>query len=878
VPQELPTGSVTLLLTDVEGSTRLLHELGPNAYAEVLAAHRRVIREACGRHGGAEVDTQGDAFFFVFQAAPAALGAAAELTEELSSSPVRVRVGVHTGSPLRAEEGYVGVDVHRAARIAAAGHGGQVLVSQSTAALVDGDLRDLGTHRFKDLLAPERVYQLGTEEFPPIRSLRRTNLPVAAWPLLGRERELAELRALIEDGRRLVTLSGPGGSGKTRLALQAAAELSEDFLDGTFFVALAPLRDLSAVTGAVADAVGLQHDEDVAEWLSTRNVLLVLDNLEHLEGVAATVSELLVGDVVVLATSRGPLHLSAEQELPVEPLPDDAAAELLISRAAAAGRQLAAGEEVAALCRRLDNLPLAIELAAARTRLLSPRALLERLEDSLALLSGGALDLPERQRTLQATIEWSHDLLDPEAQAVFRRLAVFRGSFTLEAAEAIASAGLDELQALRDQSLLKTLGDDRFFLLETLREYARTRLDSAGETSGLALQHARWYLARLEDIDPTVRGPSTADIFDWCSAEEDNLRAMLDRLTAISPAEAARACELLNPYWIARGKATEGRDRLQTLLTGELPAAPRAALLARLALDEEALGHYDAALAAAVEATRLGETLGDHRTIAAALEVRAGVARRRGDFDEAVRFGRLALEHAPVGESNRARLLSNLALFLTGAGQEGEARAMLLEALDLVRSQGDAMGEAHVALRLANLDLYADDFEGALVGFSTALDKSRRVGQPLVEAAAHGGRGQALLGLGRRREARAACRRSLDLADAAGATPSVGYTLGLIALAAGAADLRSAARIRGTVAALEDEGGFKLDAGDEEFARRFEQPLIEALGRETWAREQAAGATMTLEESIALARSLTDRDVTDEAPAVGFSSSTREWI
>jgi predicted ATPase/class 3 adenylate cyclase/Flp pilus assembly protein TadD len=872
VRQELPSGTVTLLFTDVEGSTRLLHELGAAAYAEVLEAHRRVIREACGRQRGVEVDTQGDAFFFAFGAAPAALAAAAELTEALSSGPVRVRVGVHTGSPLRAEEGYVGVDVHRAARIAAAGHGGQVLVSQSTAALVDGDLRDLGTHRFKDLLAPERVYQLGTEDFPRIRSLQRTNLPVAAWPLLGRQRELAELGALIKDGRRLVTLSGPGGSGKTRLALQAAAELSEDFLDGTFFVALAPLRDLSAVTSAVADAVGLRPDEDVAEWLSTRNVLLVLDNLEHLEGVAATVSELLVGDVVVLATSRAPLHLSAEQELPVEPLPDDAAAELLISRAAAAGRQLEADEAVAALCRRLDNLPLAIELAAARTRLLSPRALLERLDDSLALLSGGALDLPERQRTLRATIEWSHDLLDREAQAAFRRLSVFRGSFTLEAAEGIASAGLDELEALRDQSLLKTLGNDRFFLLETLREYARNRLDGAGETGGFALRHARWYLARLEEIDPAVRGPFTAEIFDWCSAEEDNLRAMLDLLTEMSTAEAARACELLNPYWIARGKAAEGRDRLQTVLAYKPPAAPRAALLACLAHDEEVLGHYDAALAAAVEAIRLAEILGDRRTLATALGIRGGVARRRGDFDEAVRFGRLALEHATVvGDFNRARLLSNLGLFLTGAGREEEARATLLEALDLFRRQGDPMGEAHVALRLANLDLYADDFENALVGFSTALDKSRKVGQPVVEAAAHGSRGQALLGLGRRREARAALREALDLAEASGSTPVVGYGLGLIALAADAADLRAAARILGAVAASQDEGGFKLDKGDEEFARRFEQPLIEALGEETWVQEKAAGATMTLEESIALARSLTERDVTDEAAAVGVS-------
>ena len=329
-------------------------------------------------------------------------------------------------------------------------------------------------------------------------SLGRTNLPVAAWPLLGRERELAEIRGLVTGGVRLLTLTGPGGSGKTRLALQAAAELAEQFLDGTFFVALAPLRDTNAVRSAVAESVGLQPDDDVADWLASRRVLLVLDNLEHLQGVATVVSELLVGEVVVLATSRAPLHLSAERELPVEPLPDEAAAELFVGRAAAAGRNIAVDETVTAVCRRLDNLPLAIELAAARAKLLSPAALLQRLDEALPLLASGAIDLPERQRTLRATIEWSYDLLDPEARAAFRRLSVFRGSFTLDAAEAITGADLDQLAALLDHSLLKTLGDERFFLLETLREYARERLDDAGETAEYALRHARWYLDRLQ--------------------------------------------------------------------------------------------------------------------------------------------------------------------------------------------------------------------------------------------------------------------------------------------------------------------------------------------------------------------------------------------
>jgi predicted ATPase len=555
-----------------------------------------------------EVDTQGDAFFFAFEAAPAALAAAAELTEALSSGPVQVRVGLHTGTPLVSDDGYAGVDVHRAARIAASGHGGQVLVSQATASLVDGELRDLGEHRFKDLLAAERVYQLGSRDFPPLRSLGRTNLPVAAWPLLGRERELAEIRSLVADGVRLLTLTGPGGSGKTRLALQAAAELSEEFLDGTFFVALAPLRGAKAVRSTLADAVGLQPDDDLAGWLASRRVLLVLDNLEHLPGVAAIVSELLVGDVVVLATSRARLHLSAERELPVEPLPDEAAAELFVSRAAAAGASIAVDQTVTAVCRRLDNLPLAIELAAARAKLLSPAALLQRLEQALPLLASGAVDVPERQRTLRATIDWSHDLLDADAQAAFRRLSVFRGSFTLDAAEAITRADLDQLAALLDHSLLQALGDERFFLLETLRTYARDRLDEAGETADYALRHARWFLDRLHANYPDRLGARQPEIVAWYDADEDNLRAMLDRLSDAAPIEAARAAYMLHFFWRTRGAVAEEHERLRGLLArGGLPTQSRAALLVRLADVDMHVGRVDASEAAAREALALAQ-------------------------------------------------------------------------------------------------------------------------------------------------------------------------------------------------------------------------------------------------------------------------------
>ena len=862
--RELPTGSVTLLFTDVEGSTKLLHELGAESYAEALAAHRRVIRAACARHDGVEVDTQGDAFFVAFTTAPAALAAAAELTEALSSGPVRVRVGLHTGTPLLSDEGYVGVDVHRGARIAASGHGGQVLVSQETASLVDGDLHDLGEHRFKDLLAAERVYQLGSRDFPPLESLGRTNLPVAAWPLLGRERELAEIRAFVAGGVRLLTLTGPGGSGKTRLALQAAAELSDEFLDGTFFAALAPLRKTQAVRSTVAEAVGLQADDDVAAWLASRRVLLVLDNLEHLQGVAAVVGELLGDEVVVLATSRAPVHLIAERELPVEPLADEAAAELFVSRAAAAGSIIALDETVTAVCRRLDNLPLAIELAAARAKLLSPAALLRRLDQALPLLASGAVDLPERQRTLRATIEWSHDLLDPDAQAAFRRLSVFRGSFTLDAAEAITGADLDQLAALLDHSLLKALGDERFFLLETLREFARERLDEAGETADYALRHARWYLDRLQTNYADRLGARQPEVLAWYDAEEDNLRAMLDRLSDAAPTEAARAGYLLHFFWRTRGAVAEEHDRLRGLLArGDLPQQPRAALLVRLSDIDMHVGRVEASEAAAREALTLAHPGTEPHYIA--LAELSFYSIHRGDTEEAVRLGRQAAEEAEMlDEAPRIQAIHNLADILTRVGLTKEARSVLERFVREARRSGLMTFETLGLADLGALDLIEHDYESSRAAYAAALTQLRSRGDKYWEMETLKGIGLASLGLGQRGEARAAFAEMLDLALVEKRTHSV-YVAGAlsgIALAADPAAADRAARLRGAVAQLNSDAGVVMNAYDEaaaELEAGFERELVAGLGEEAWERAKAAGSTMTLEQALAVARFLCGR-------------------
>jgi predicted ATPase len=861
VHRELPTGTVTFLFTDVERSTRLLHELGAEAYAEALAAHRQVIREACDRHHGVEVDTQGDAFFFAFVTAPAALAAAAELTEALMPGPVCVRVGLHTGMPLLSDEGYVGVDVHRGARIAASGHGGQVLVSQETAALVDGELRDLGEHRFKDLLAPERVYQLGSLDFPPLNSLGRTNLPVAAWPLLGRERELAEIRGLVTGGVRLLTLTGAGGSGKTRLALQAAAELAEQFLDGTFFVALSPLRDTDAVLSTVAESVGLQPDDDVADWLAARRVLLVLDNLEHLQGVATVVSNLLVGDVVVLATSRAPLHLSAEREMPVEPLPDKAAAELFVGRAAAAGRNIAVDETVTAVCRRLDNLPLAIELAAARAKLLSPAALLQRLDKALPLLASGTIDLPERQRTLRATIEWSHDLLDPEARAAFRRLSVFRGSFTLDGAEAVTGAELDQLAALLDHSLLKTLGDERFFLLETLREYARERLDEAGETAEFALRHARWYLDRLRAKYSDRLLSQRREILAWYEVEEDNLRAMLDRLTDAAPIEAANAGYVLHIFWRARGAIAEEHERLSGLLALDgLPGQSRSALLVRLSDVEMHLGHVEAAGATARAALALAEPGTEPHWLAVA-EL-AFHALHLGDADEAVRLGQEALEEAErLDDAVRVQAIGHLATILMGVNRNDEARSVYEQCVREARRSGFASIETLALADLGGLNLLEHDYASARAAYGAALMQLRSRADKHYELESLRGIGLASLGLKQRDEARAAFAEMLELALAATRTHSlfVAGALSGIALAADPAAASHAARLRGAVAQLNSDADVVTNAysgADDELERHFERELMPLLGDEAWEREKTAGSTMTLEQAIELAHSL----------------------
>jgi len=751
---DLPSGTVTFLFTDVEGSTRLLHELGAEDYAEALAEHRRVIREACTRSGGAEVDTQGDAFFFAFPTAPEALAAAGEMTEALASGPIQVRIGLHTGTPLLTEEGYVGGDVHRAARIAAAGHGGQVLVSSSTAQLVELELTDLGEHRLKDLSAAERIFQLGDGHFPALKSLHRTNLPVPATAFLGRESELAAVLSLLsQEDTRLLTLTGPGGTGKTRLALQAAAEASDAFPDGIWWIPLAPLSDPSLVLETAAQVVGSKNG--LAEHIADKSMLCLFDNFEQVVEAGAGLAELLSAcpNLAVLVTSRERLRVSGEQTYPVPPLAESDGEALFVARARAVDPSFTKSEDVAELCARLDELPLALELAAARTALFSPKQLLERLSQRLDLLKGER-DADPRQQTLRATIEWSYDLLSEEEQRLFARLSVFAGGCTYETAEEVCDAEPDTLQSLLDKSLLRKRESElgpRYWMLETIREYASERVEESGEAEEIRGRHAEFFLALAEEAEPHLFAESP-EWLELIEREHDNIRAALDWLEASRDFEhALRLAGAVSRFWYRRGHLVEGERRLDHLLVAyENPTAARAKALngaARLAYHT---GDVATTRVRAEEALALHRALenawgaADSRYLLGAASTEEDFAAAQQFFEESVReFRELGDDHyvlvatralawmcLELGERERHRALheDNLRLARAVGNVRMEARSLSVLA-DVPLEEGriqDALSMMSEAYRLDRDGGYVADVASDLFGFAELLSAQRK--------------------------------------------------------------------------------------------------------------------------------------------------------
>lgn len=728
---DLPRGTVTFLFTDVEGSTRLLRELGPGRYAEVMSEQRRVLRDAFATEGGVVVDTQGDAFFVVFVSAPGALRAAEDAQRTLANRPVNVRMGLHTGSPLLDEDGYVGVDVHRAARIAAAGHGGQVLVSAATALLAERELRDLGEHRLKDLSAAERIYQLGDREFPPLRSLQRTNLPVPATPFMGRERELAEAGVLLEQGR-LLTLTGPGGTGKTRLGLQLAAEAAERHPDGVFWVPLAPLTDPELVLEAAGQVLGSKNG--LAEHVGDKSLLLMLDSFEHVVEAAAEVDRLLAAcpNLCLLVTSRELLRLPAEQAYPVPPLEPSDGAALFLARARAADPGFRADDAVEELCARLEQLPLALELAAARVRVLSPRQLLDRLSQRLDLLKAGR-GVDPRQQTLRATIEWSHDLLDADERRLFARLAVFQGGCTLEDAERVCDAELDILESLVDKSLVRVRDGDRFWMLETIRAFALERLEALGEAESLRARHAEHVLTLCVEAEPEILGVAPKAALDRLDRELENIRGALDWLEGTGRTEQAMQIGGATwEFWCLRNRWGEGWRRLERLLATDEGSPPlRAKVLLGSAHLAAAAGPDGKAVqrARAEESLRLQREVGDAWAIAFAEFQLAAVHFVEEDFAAALPLCEQSVERMrAIGDEHRAlQALQGLAMCCREVGDLERAKTLARELRDGSQAAGDRTMEAAAFFHLA---LAARD-EGRVADALALLNEDHRILQEI---------------------------------------------------------------------------------------------------------------------------------------------------
>jgi predicted ATPase/class 3 adenylate cyclase len=801
----LPGGTVTLLFTDIEGSTRLLDALGP-AYAEALAEHRRRVRAAVAEHGGVEVDTQGDAFLCAFESAREAVFAATAAQTALAGTPVRVRIGVHTGEPALTDEGYVGLDVHRGARICAAAHGGQILVSSTTRDLLDGsvELRDLGAHRLKDLAEPQHLYQLVADELeqnfaPPRSETAPSNLPRPSSPLVGRTDEIASLVELVREGTRLVTLTGPGGSGKTRLSLAVADELTPAFPDGAFFVGLAAVTDPDLVPSMIASALGVNElsGQSLARLLGARHMLLVLDNLEHLPDASPHIAGVLDAgpDVVVLATSRAPLRLTAERVFEVPPLPDDDAVALFAERA-----HTTAAAEVAELCRRLDGLPLAIELAAAQASVLSPAAILARLEQRLSLPTRGPRDVPERQRTLRATVEWSVDLLDDEARQVFARLSVFAGGFTLDAAEAVCGDNvLEALATLVDHSLLRRTGE-RFWMFETIREFARDSLAESEEQNELHERHAAYFLA-LAETAYAGRLEAETRWADALESELDNLRAALDLLAA-DPARFLQLAGALGWLFHLHSHLAEGRERL---------------------------------------AAALSEPEGDPHHRARALVGAGAIAGWTGDLGNA----REPLESAialwrELDEPVEAALATEaLGWVLFVCGEDGKSLQRFEEALELQRRIGRPLLVNRALAGVCQLLVALGDTDAAEPRAHELLELSRRDDDVRSEHFAHHFLADCALIRGDCATADDRYRRSLLAALPLGDAIETSFEIqGVGMAAAGLGRPERALRLGGAAAAIWDETGAALDV-------RFWLALLEKWfthAREALPAEEAAAA------------------------------------
>ena len=909
--RDVPGGTVTFLFTDIEGSTKLLERLRAK-YAELLADHREILRSAFLQWNGHEVDMQGDAFFVSFSRAADAVGCAMAAQRALASHEwpdgvaVRVRMALHTGEPMISDAKYVGIDVHVAARIASAGHGGQVLLSQSTQSLVHGDLpagatlRDLGPHELKDIRLPQQIFQLDIvglpTDFPALRTVASPhipphNLPARLTALVGRERELETIREMVlQRETRLLTLTGTGGAGKTRLALEAAVALLAAFRDGVFFVDLSSVAHPHLVASAVAHVLGLQETgadpvlEIVKRFLKSRQVLLVLDNFEHVLPGAADVADLIEScpSLKVLATSREPLHLQLERDVPVHPLavpdlrrPQAAAAlgewpslALFVLRARAAQPDFMLNEgnarSVAEICVRLDGLPLAIELVAARMKVLTPAAILARLDRQLTLLRSGVSDFPGRHRTLEATIDWSYELLTTGEQALFRRLAAFAGGWTLEAAEAVVEVNemdvLEGIDALLDKSLLwrgtQPDAESRFGMLETVRAFARQQLEASGERETTCRRHAAHFLSVAERLDSELLGPRQTPSLDVLERELDNIRAALEWSHDADRVTGLRLASALWLFWFLRGRLSEGRGRIEGFLaTAAASRSARAKALFAGGFLAQSQGDYDAALAMHEESVAIYRELGDRPGIGLALFGLGRVAHEQGKaaaarelLEQSLTIARELKDETAIGL--RVTSLAHAAL---AASDLVRARALFDEGLTRWRRLGGRQGVAYALSGLGDVLRAEGDAAAARPLYEEALAIQRGLGDRANMPISLRRLGFVTLEQGDLPAACAYLEEALVLSEELGSRSGLANSLEAVAALAAQTRPSVAIRLAGAAAALRDAKGAAAPASwRTEIAQRL-APALRAVSRGARLAGWAEGQSMTTENAVASA-------------------------
>jgi predicted ATPase/class 3 adenylate cyclase len=866
----LPRGTVTMLFADLEGSTKLLDALG-HRYTELLARQRDVVRVAVSAHGGSDVDWAGDGVFAVFAGAGDAVSAAASLQRALAEADwpddadVRLRVGVHTGEPQLTEEGYVGMDVHRAARICAAAHGGQVVVSEATRQLVGEaafpgiSFLALGRYRLKDLPEPEPLFQLVGEglagEFPPLRSLTDATLPALHHRLVGRERELDRIEALLATpGVRLVTICGPGGAGKSRLALEVAANAAHD--RPVYVAGLASISDPELLSAAIARAVGVRESPErtlldlVNEHLSGSGALLVLDNFEHLLAAVSDVARLLeqAKDFSVVATSRSRLNLTGERVVALDPLPQRDATTLFQELAEARGFELPQGsdETVQAICRRLDGLPLAIELVVARLALLSPAALLRALGEGVALSVEGPIDLPERHRTLRATIEWSYGLLNERQRELHSTLAVFAGGCSLDDGRAVAGAGaefLADVEALVSGSLLRTEadteGEPRLAMLETVREYAIERLSDDDRLTELRQRHAERFLALSYAAEDELAGPEQAAWLDRLEGDHDNLRAALDWLFASGRVEdALTGVSALGRFWRAHGHMSEARSWLRAGLAneGRLSSETAARALWTEARQAVAQGDDEAARPSLERALALFQAVDSRREATFALSELAFIALRRDDVAEAERRAAEALDEARAIEDDRAisGALNTLGTIAWSTHEYERACELYEQSLAIRRRLGDPLLVANSANNLGEAAMRSGDLSRAQIAFEESLSLARELGDALHTANSLYGLGGIALVRGESR-AGALLAEALELYDRLDDEAMIARCVhGLGGASAARGNPEEAARLWGAADALRARRRLDLSAEELEIDAQFADAVADQLGLSYW--------------------------------------------